>query len=687
MQKHSHRFEILLGVAVLLTHGYVALAPDASLLMWFRNDDAFFYFKVAQNIAAGLGSSFDGIGLSNGYHPLWMLVCIPVFALAKFDLYLPLRLLTVVLAGFNLGAGVLIFRLLSRLTRQPVAMLAAVFWVFYPGIHAQTTQGGLETGINVFFLAWLLYAVSRLEPDRPPTLRQMAKLGLLAALAVLSRLDNIFLLLILGVWAVWRDEKFRNQAMAYILLTTLGVLVSFIVRLGFKGFYDFAVPALAMIAVSLAIRLPVYYFGGLTGLDWRDKTKALARILVVVSLASGLVGLLMLAVSLIPAVGGFPRSALAVDWALALLSALLVSGMGAWLENNGAERGLQSTNSSRLKSALRSALQNSWEYFNARWPDWLKRALVYFGILGGTVLVYMAVNYLLFGTPMPVSGQIKQWWGSLDTVYGKRVQDWDAFLGFNSDGRVVAFATLNEIMSFFLLPKTVPFWGLLAGYALVGLVLLAKRETGFGSGLDRSAWLAALTGALIHVWSYNARGYVAIREWYWAAQMLVSVIFAGLFWDALLKKLPLKMLAGAGAVLGMAVFAVSALSIVRLVPYDTSRLGEDLTADIRFLEANTEPGALIGMTGGGMAGYLIHDRTIVNLDGLINSVAYYRLHRQFKSYEYLDRIGLDYVFGNEYIVTESDPYGKVFDGRLTPLKTFVNPHVLFRYLPGGEAQP
>ncbi len=669
MQKRFHWFEILLAIAVLVTHGYVALAPNASLLMWFRNDDAFFYFKVAQNIAAGLGSSFDGIGLTNGYHPLWMLACIPVFALAKFDLYLPLRLLTVILAGLNLGTGILLFRLLSRLTRQPAAMLAASFWVFYPGIHAQTTRGGLEIGINVFFLAWLLYALSQLEPDRPPTLRQMAKLGLLASLAVLSRLDNIFILLILGIWAVWRNERFRNQAMAYILLTTLGVLVSFIARLGFKRFYDFAVPAMAMIAISLAIRLPIYYFGGLTALDWRDKPKALGRIFVVVSLASGLVGLLMLAMSLIPAVGGFPRSALALDWALALLSALLVSRMGAWLGNKEPDP------------------EPPLAHFKARWQDWFKRALVYFGILGGVVLVYMAANYFLFGTPMPVSGQIKQWWGSIDTVYGKRVQDWDVFLGFNSEGRVIAFATLREILSFFTLPKTVPFWGLLAAYALVGLGLLSKRETGFGSGLDRSAWLAALTGALIHVWSYNARGYVALREWYWAAQMLVSVIGIGLFWDALLKNLNPKRLAGVSAVLGLAVFAAFTNSIVRLVPYDISRLSEDLTADVRFLEANTEPGALIGMTGGGMAGYLIHDRTIVNLDGLINSVEYFRLLRQFESDEYLDRIGLDYVFGNEYIVTESDPYGKVFDGRLTPLKTFANPHVLFRYLQEGEAGP
>ena len=68
---------------------------------WFSRDDAFYYFKVAQNITEGLGSTFDGINLTNGYHPLWMVICIPIFALARFDLILPLRVLLMVMAGFQ----------------------------------------------------------------------------------------------------------------------------------------------------------------------------------------------------------------------------------------------------------------------------------------------------------------------------------------------------------------------------------------------------------------------------------------------------------------------------------------------------------------------------------------------------------------------------------------------------------
>jgi hypothetical protein len=66
----------------------------------------------------GYGSTFDGINLTNGYHPLWMLVCIPIFALARFDLILPLRVLLMVIAVFHAGTSVLLYRLVKNIFRR-----------------------------------------------------------------------------------------------------------------------------------------------------------------------------------------------------------------------------------------------------------------------------------------------------------------------------------------------------------------------------------------------------------------------------------------------------------------------------------------------------------------------------------------------------------------------------------------
>ncbi len=43
-------------------------------------DDAYYYFLTARNAAEGRGASVDGINPSNGWHPLWMLANVPIFA-------------------------------------------------------------------------------------------------------------------------------------------------------------------------------------------------------------------------------------------------------------------------------------------------------------------------------------------------------------------------------------------------------------------------------------------------------------------------------------------------------------------------------------------------------------------------------------------------------------------------------
>jgi hypothetical protein len=44
-----------------------------NFLLNFSHDDAFFYIKTADNFSKGLGSTFDGINPTNGYHPLYFL--------------------------------------------------------------------------------------------------------------------------------------------------------------------------------------------------------------------------------------------------------------------------------------------------------------------------------------------------------------------------------------------------------------------------------------------------------------------------------------------------------------------------------------------------------------------------------------------------------------------------------------
>ena len=200
----------MLIALVMGVHLYGAFsAPHNFPSRWFTRDDAFYYFKVAQNISEGHGSSFDGINLTNGYHPLWLVVCIPIFALARFDLILPLRILMLVMAALSSATSILLFRLLKKHTGEAVAMLAASFWAFSLDVHSIVTQQGMETGIVALSIVLFLYLLQEIETKEKIEQRDLVRLGLAALFVTFSRLDGIFFVLVAGLWIIFRRQPLR----------------------------------------------------------------------------------------------------------------------------------------------------------------------------------------------------------------------------------------------------------------------------------------------------------------------------------------------------------------------------------------------------------------------------------------------------------------------------------------------
>jgi hypothetical protein len=169
---------------------------------------------------------------------------------------------------------------------------------------------------------------------------------------------------------------------------------------------------------------------------------------------------------------------------------------------------------------------------------------------------------------------------------------------------------------------------------------------------------------------------VAQRPWYWIQEMLWLALAGGVALDLVLRRM-----ANWKFVIRKTPLLITILLTVLLLLPHLPRLGKIYAAEIAegqgyylrrsaWLEANTKEGSLIGMTGSGSTAYFTDGRTIVNLDGLINSYKYFQHMQAGTADEYLAAIGLDFVFGNDYIMTVSDPYGEIFAGRLTRKASF-----------------
>jgi len=190
---------VLLVLAALALRAPVLL-DDRRLLAPFM-DDAFYDLQIARNVVRGLGPTFDGIHPTNGFHPLWVVLLLPIVGIIDSD-FAVLRAVSVVELALACAAAALVYRtLLPRAGHWP-ASLAALVLVASPGADT-TLRTGLE-GALVVLLAVLAWRAAPLA--RTTNVRAIAWLGVLCGLLALARLEAAILAPILVVLARLRGR-------------------------------------------------------------------------------------------------------------------------------------------------------------------------------------------------------------------------------------------------------------------------------------------------------------------------------------------------------------------------------------------------------------------------------------------------------------------------------------------------
>ena len=665
--KKFHFFEVVLILAILITHGYAAASSETGLLNWFQSDDAFYYFNTAKNISNGLGITFDGINPTNGFHPLWMLVCIPIFSLARYDLYLPFRILIIIMGVLNAATALIIYRWLTKILSKGAGMLGAIVWAFTPLIHSFTSETGIETGISVFFLFLLINQVSKLSLSNTKlSTKNLIFTGVIASLAFLARLDNIFIIFMLGIWFIFSNTSIRHFLVIDSLIIIFSAYMSLLIRLGnFVDIYTFSSGIFIFIGIGLIIKIPIYYFFGLYQPTGELSIGILLKkTWMAVTIAEVFTAIPVLLITILKTGVAFPRSLPAIDY---LLTFILVLGFRL-LVNNFSEK-------------KNNNFQTPLNIFEQNWRNWLRTGSFYFGIIFVTLLVYSLYNLVFFQTPLPVSGQIKQWWGTMYTVYGAPEKTFFGALGLGIDKWLLLSSTLSFPAK--IIPTRFLFLPYLLSFFFITFLAIKKNKD-FKNSFNNLLLLPILGGIFWQIWTYNIRSYVGFRNWYWVSQMMFSFLCLLLIYHLLIKfiKKPVTqnlVVSASIVIIGITIFAGYITYIRGLVNYNYSGLDEGNYLFLpSSLESNTEPGAIIGLTGGGSTGYFIEDRTIVNLDGLINSYSYFQAMKNVKTGEFLDNLGLDYVLAKPYIILESDPYQLEFPDRLKFIK-YIDTYALYQY--------
>ncbi len=120
-------------------------------------DDAFYYFAIAKTLAATGKVSADGITLTNGFHPLWLLAILPVYLFKLFNLVLSLRVILLIAITFDTIAAYFIFKILKDQSEK-VALIGAGFYFLNPIVLVQS-MSGMETPLVAMMITLWIYQI------------------------------------------------------------------------------------------------------------------------------------------------------------------------------------------------------------------------------------------------------------------------------------------------------------------------------------------------------------------------------------------------------------------------------------------------------------------------------------------------------------------------------------------------
>ena len=294
----------------------------------------------------------------------------------------------------------------------------------------------------------------------------------------------------------------------------------------------------------------------------------------------------------------------------------------------------------------------------------------------------MGYSKLVFGTFTPVSGQIKTWWSTLPNTVYSHPNTLISLMGLSPNGNYgpwwLLTSRINSAADFLMnliggktdTSNSFVFIILFFVFIFITLAILKANNNRLARKIFDLVLPAVFLGCLFQIAYYTTVGYQHTRTWYWVGEMLVLVILGSTLLDGIFnwvdrfgKRLKLSPII-AGLILivlcNLHIQLITSLAPMTVPP------GQEVAyiAEVKEVESFTPEGSKIGMTGGGMVAYFISNRTVINLDGLINSAEYFHAMKTGTARDFLDAIPLNYVYAKEYVVEQSDPYSAILKNRL-----------------------
>jgi hypothetical protein len=279
-----------------------------------------------------------------------------------------------------------------------------------------------------------------------------------------------------------------------------------------------------------------------------------------------------------------------------------------------------------------AACVTAYSAFLGRWHG--RNVILLWALIAAGFLGYLAYNKLVFGTPWPVSGQVKNYWSSLRIAKSEHFSWLDnavAILRPHIKETFVALVSLALVIGSWLVP-TYRWKGRYVNHAFDAfLVTLACAH------LSRLGYSMLVS----HV-DYDA-------GWYYVpGQVAVAVIVPVVLARVGLLSHPWRKVDARWIDNGFALACAAGAVVAFQTPW-TPRGHIDWNAasyeGVQWMNKHLPPGARVGVPDAGVVGYFSTNHQITNLDGLVNSDAFFAAIRSQGVEHWLHDNGIAYLAG------------------------------------------
>lgn len=210
----------------------IVVQPVDQLVAKVTPDDAYYYFQTARQIVHGQGASLDGIHYTNGFHPLWLALILPLGFLSRNGMvHGALALGALIDTGTILVLG---WAIAAVTARTWVRLTATAFYAFSPAMVFSATSG-MESAVSLLCLVLLFGLALRWKPGAVMAGRYWAALGAVAGFAILARTDNALLIASVFVFLLFGMRRRLWPVLAASGLAVLTVLPWFVWNLASFG--------------------------------------------------------------------------------------------------------------------------------------------------------------------------------------------------------------------------------------------------------------------------------------------------------------------------------------------------------------------------------------------------------------------------------------------------------------------